>query len=1037
MQHGLLLSKMRLYFGLCVAYVASLFLIGDANGDGGSSLNSTNNSALMNTSTSSSPNSSAFLSQNNSFLMDTSAFASSNTSAYFSSTNFTFAITSFSQQLPQTSAIPTTNSLCPCTLSYFPNEDVPYRCSEVQTFSCLCPINTYKKTVNAQRRCVQCPAGTFDSNIGGALPTSGLPTFCESCAPSGTYIPPVKAASGSILSASCICNPGYTGSDCLPCPYDTYKPSNGTGDCLPCPDSSVTVATATPTLDGCYCIPGYYRIAVADLVRCLACSLGLYSTVVDADQCQACAGGTYKDYSGPGNCLPCPANASSDPGSTAAGDCSCEPGHYSPGQDQPPVPAAGCSACPPNTYKAVPGPGPCQPCSAGALSMPASTDPADCLCAPGHGFVGEGLPCPPCSEGQYRAGTANEACQTCAAGKNSDAVAADSEDVCRPCPDGAWSAGGNSSCRCNAGYSGPAEEGCAACLPGSYKEEAGPAACQSCPAGKYAIAAAAANRSDCHSCPANTGTSGAGEAGASNCTCLPGLELTEAADSVQGRLECSQCAPGRYKARLGAEACSPCHAGTYASAQGAVACRACPNRSNTVTDGMASCTCNPGYSAPESASTSLTSWMPELPDCTACPEGTHKPNQSEPLLNGTRALYECLQCAVGEYAADPAALVCLPCPGHGWSRAGAVSCTCNVGYVPEDPGNWAAAAGMNFNPQGTCIACDAGTYSAAGFLPCASCSEPGSPGNCTCANESLVVTMGSAPHVVMMEVMSAGPLECHPCWPGKYSGIGQSVCLSCANDAWSPSGSSNCTCNVGYYSVSGSGLNLSGPLSCQPCPVGTWMPADKPFICVECAANTYSPTSASTVCLLCPTYAWSPLNSSSIADCKCAPGYYGLTSGSGCAPCALGTYSDILGATACFACPPETTTKLGAANRSDACLPCRADSGDLYRPVAVGFTACPSNSNSATAALANDTSENDFLTAEQAAALSKVLSSATASIVGVTVVASTVATVLLGQTLSTGSSNMIDQVSFLYSQRTISTGPAFHSIARKLSCSFL
>jgi hypothetical protein len=126
--------------------------------------------------------------------------------------------------------------------------------------------------------------------------------------------------------------------------------------------------------------------------------------------------------------------------------------------------------------------------------------------------------------------------------------------LCTSCPADSQSVAGSTvstSCKCNAGFSGPDGGSCTACGAGKYKDTIGSTLCTSCPAGS--------------SSPAGSITQG-------NCVCMAGFK------GLNGG-PCTKCPPGEY------------------SAAGAASCLTCPVNMWSYA-GAQDCYCNVGYYAP-------------------------------------------------------------------------------------------------------------------------------------------------------------------------------------------------------------------------------------------------------------------------------------------------------------------------------------------------------------------------------------------------------------------------------------------------------
>jgi hypothetical protein len=211
-------------------------------------------------------------------------------------------------------------------------------------------------------------------------------------------------------------------------------------------------------------------------------------------------------------CEACPANSNSAAGDT---ECACDAGYTGS--------AGKCSACTPGKFKNDVGAGPCINCPAGQYSTksaaiichdcPANTHAAagayECVC--NAGYTGAHESCSACAAGTFKSDSGPGACVECAAGtfsSNSAAVA------CKACAGDASSAAGSVACKCNAGFTGPADS-CSACAAGTYKSAPGSDACRDCEAGKFSAATASIG---CEACPSHSDSS----PGSTSCECNAG-----------------------------------------------------------------------------------------------------------------------------------------------------------------------------------------------------------------------------------------------------------------------------------------------------------------------------------------------------------------------------------------------------------------------------------------------------------------------------------------------------------------------------------
>eukprot|EP00802_Teleaulax_amphioxeia_P007949 Tamp_07957.p1 GENE.Tamp_07957~~Tamp_07957.p1 ORF type:complete len:650 (-),score=56.84 Tamp_07957:338-2287(-) len=160
-----------------------------------------------------------------------------------------------------------------------------------------------------------------------------------------------------------------------------------------------------------------------------------------------------------------------------------------------------------------------------------------------------------------------------------------------------------------------------------------------------------------------------------------------------------------------------------------------------------------------------------------------------------------------------------------------------------------------------------------------------------------------------------GSYACRPCPPGTFgtqTGASSSAtCTSCPAGSYSTfSGASSCTsCPVGSYSTF-SGASSSA--TCTSCPAGSYSVssgANSSSTCIpRCGPGFFSTTTGEAIfisgtCQPCPRNSFSTVGSSSLANCTCAPGFFGPAGGP-CSSCPTGTYKSTAGSAAsCTPCP--------------------------------------------------------------------------------------------------------------------------------------
>ena len=118
----------------------------------------------------------------------------------------------------------------------------------------------------------------------------------------------------------------------------------------------------------------------------------------------------------------------------------------------------------------------CSDCPADSLSPAASTAVTSCQCNKGYTGTNGGT-CTACLAGKYKTQGGPGECLLCGADKYSTQVGMFDVAGCSSCPANSQSLEGSNAitkCRCNAGYSGPDGQACAACAPGECQPPASP-----------------------------------------------------------------------------------------------------------------------------------------------------------------------------------------------------------------------------------------------------------------------------------------------------------------------------------------------------------------------------------------------------------------------------------------------------------------------------------------------------------------------------------------------------------------------------------
>ncbi|KNC48809.1 uncharacterized protein AMSG_00589 [Thecamonas trahens ATCC 50062] len=297
---------------------------------------------------------------------------------------------------------------------------------------CLCPPGTFGSPFN----CTQCPVGTYSAE-------HGVTASCVAC-PTGS----TTAASGSLNATACsVCEAGYFGPNCDPCPgcvFGCDDGERGTGACSCGADTGLLQPGCTTCSSSwfgaacnqtCTCVNGVCDSGFTGTGACLECDFGFAGADCSscaqgfdpASLCSACAAGHDK-APGLSPCLPCrPGTYQQTPGSGL--DCiPCPSGFFQTGSG-----AHYCDICPAGTFSVSPRTAACTGCGPGRSSSPGSTALADCSDCPIGSYkadagAGECLACPGTSTTAV-AGASSVALCGCVPGEGYDAVS----ESCAPC----------------------------------------------------------------------------------------------------------------------------------------------------------------------------------------------------------------------------------------------------------------------------------------------------------------------------------------------------------------------------------------------------------------------------------------------------------------------------------------------------------------------------------------------------------------------------------------------------------------------------
>ena len=408
-----------------------------------------------------------------------------------------------------------------------------------------CPAGTFKGT-HGLEACTKCSVGKYSNQTGATAFST-----CIECETGASSI------EGSDVPGDCTCLPGFTGSGlvCHGCEAGKYKAANGSAPCDFCPAGKFSETVAAADRETCKdCPENSFSLQASNSPGDCTCNMG--HSGLNGHACQECSAGKYKDWQGQGACVECPQYASASKASTSEAACECNAG-YTANVSSRNFTSVTCRACPPGTFKLLPGLTACEFCPAGKYSVASAAVSADACFScpensvsnPGASFKGN---CQ-CNAGYQR--SVDDVCLPCAPGKYKSLVG---EQFCIECPGNRTTAAGGgtnvSICVCNLGFSGA---NCARCPSGTYKDKIGPDPCMQCEAGKYSSIFGSTSEDVCARCPQHT-WSRAGASGLRNCTCNSGFRTT-------GSGACEVCASGAFSIDGSSESCTQCGSGLYSS----------------------------------------------------------------------------------------------------------------------------------------------------------------------------------------------------------------------------------------------------------------------------------------------------------------------------------------------------------------------------------------------------------------------------------------------------------------------------------------
>lgn len=211
----------------------------------------------------------------------------------------------------------------------------------------------------------------YGSNVSVLQPAAPSVAQVDTTCPDGKALP-IGAPFVSV-AISCQCQAGTQPDDvtgeCVPCNFNTFKPSAGNDACTECNQNTggnvirKTTGTGKVQRSQCYCSAGLYQPNPFDFT-CLPCPIGQY-----------CPEETEQDSPDNDLAVDCPAGSlTKSPSSQIIDSCECIEGFGR-------VAGAGCILCPARTYKDTHKDDPCTDCPQAEMeSLPGSTNRSQCSC---------------------------------------------------------------------------------------------------------------------------------------------------------------------------------------------------------------------------------------------------------------------------------------------------------------------------------------------------------------------------------------------------------------------------------------------------------------------------------------------------------------------------------------------------------------------------------------------------------------------------------------------------------------------------------
>lgn len=266
--------------------------------------------------------------------------------------------------------------------------------------------------------------------------------------------------------------------------------------------------------------------------------------------------------------------------------------------------------------------------------------------------------------------------------------------------------------------------------------------------------------------------------------------------------------------------------------------------------------------------------------CTNCPNGKYQ--DLSPASGNTACKTTCTgdsyTCNANGGGTNSGAVSCCSCPdGREQDSSNSGQCKCKVGHRPDSGGYKITGT---TDATKTCSECPAGTKS----------------------------------------VVSGNSVSCVDCANDEFSPRGSSVCWKCRQNSQKKSVSDGdaCVCKPGYSPSGNLPFDPKHPI-CEPCSVGKFKQSAGNHDCDVCGAHTYSDKFASVACTGCPP-GTDKAAATDLACSACEAGKYRSSTETECTNCNSNTFNPLQGSNSdsdCKSCGLHRKSPPGSDSATD------------------------------------------------------------------------------------------------------------------------